>query len=433
MPVNDIITQAEYNNIRNKVIGVLGTGSGNSGYGQPLNSTAVALGNRVTINEYANLRFDIINAVVHQAGAAPTTVTVAAGNTVRFSAVDSPITTYDTLADALVANRFLLGAGQSAVAVPAGSPVSRNYTGVGGDVWNVSLSCTIQFNWPNANAARHFFNSGGQIRIASTRSGGSLGTTQATTWTSILSSAGTQSFGGNSPATNWFTLTNSFQQYYSLAGSSPYGSNSYALQARVVDVANNSTGGAASAEIRVVFTDGYNDPDPAGAPQFAPVDAVDGNFSIATSLLFATGVLVPSGFGNFSVTQPAVTFGSILSSGEAPAAPAAAVVTSISANGATGDTVSFGSSQSSGYSFSTTFRVNCAQGSGTISVSAIGFAGSASASVSPSSFAISAGQSQVVTLSGSVGPGSVTNPWTWTATVSGGSGGSFTYVVHRGI
>jgi hypothetical protein len=67
MPVNDIITQAEYNNIRNKVIGVLGTGSGNSGYGQPLNSSAVALGTRVTVNEYANLRFDIINAWVHQA------------------------------------------------------------------------------------------------------------------------------------------------------------------------------------------------------------------------------------------------------------------------------------------------------------------------------------------------------------------------------
>ena len=93
MPVNDIITQAEYNNIRNKVVGVLSTGSGNSGYGQPLNSSAVALGNRVTINEYANLRFDIINAWVHQAGSAPSTVTVSEGGTIRFSAVDAPVTT----------------------------------------------------------------------------------------------------------------------------------------------------------------------------------------------------------------------------------------------------------------------------------------------------------------------------------------------------
>jgi hypothetical protein len=330
MPVNDIITQAEYNNIRNKVIDVLGTGSGTSGYGQPLNSSAVALGNRVTINEYANLRFDIINAWVHQAGSAPSTVLVTASDTVRFSAVDAPVTTYDALANTLISNRFLLGAGQSAVAVPTGGPSSRNYTGVGGDVWNSSISCTIGVNWPNANAARHFFNSGGLIRITSSRAAGSgsIGTTQATTWTTILNSAGTQSFGGNSPGTgttpsdgqNWYRLTNSFQQYYSLAGSSPYGSNSYNLRARVTDVANNSSGGAAAAQFLVVFNDGYVDPGTVIQPgesvarnpaDFPPGDAVDGNFSVAVSLVFATGVLVPSGFGNFTVTQPTVTFGAI--------------------------------------------------------------------------------------------------------------------------
>jgi hypothetical protein len=332
MPVNDIITQAEYNNIRNKVIGVLGTGSGNSGYGQPLNSTAVALGTRVTINEYANLRFDIINAWVHQAGSAPSTVTVLEGGTIRFSAVDAPVTTYDALADTLIANRFSVGAGQSAVAIPASSPRSRTWSGTGGDIWNASISCTIDVQWPSANAARFFFNSGGQIRITSSRSGGSS-TTQNTQWTSILSSAGTQSFGGNAPATNWYTLTNSFQTYYTLAGSSPYGSNSYNLQARVTDTANNSGGAAANSQFRVLLIDNYVDPGvvsgavafPAGTPvgsgtagggvqtatpaDFPPDDSVDGTFSIAVSLVYATGVLVPSGFGNFTVTQPTVTFG----------------------------------------------------------------------------------------------------------------------------
>jgi hypothetical protein len=324
MPVNDIITQAEYNNIRNKVIGVIGTGSGNSGYGQPLNSSAVAEGTRVTINEYANLRFDIINAWVHQAGSVPSAVAVTVSDTIRFSAVDAPVTTYDALANTLITNRFNLGAGQSAVAVPAGSPVSRNYTGVGGDVWNSSISCVIGVQWPNANAARHFFNSGGLVRITSSRApgSGSLGTTQATTWTTILNSAGTQSFGGNTPGTgtspmngqNWYRLTNSFQQYYTLSGSSPYGANSYNLQARVTDTADNSSGAAANSEFRVLFTDNYTDPVPGGGLSpalFPPGDAVDGNFSIAVSLVFATGILVPSGFGNFSVTQPTVTFGPI--------------------------------------------------------------------------------------------------------------------------
>jgi hypothetical protein len=341
MPVNDKISQADYNNIRNKVIGVLGTGSGNSGYGQSLNSSAVALGNRVTINEYANLRFDIINAWVHQAGSTPSTVTVSAGGTIRFSAVDAPVTTYDALANTLIANRFNLGAGQSAVAIPASSPRSRTYTGVGADFWNSSISCTIDVQWPSANAARFFWNSGGQIRITSSRTGGSA-TTQNTQWTSILSSAGTQSFGGNNPGTgtspmngqNWYRLTNSFQTYYTLAGSSPYGANSYNLQARVTDTADNSGGAAANSQFRVLFVDNYVDPGvapgssfPQGTPigpggagggvqtatpaDFPPDDKVDGTFSISVSLVFATGVLVPASRGNFTVTQPTVTIGTI--------------------------------------------------------------------------------------------------------------------------
>jgi hypothetical protein len=341
MPVNDIITQAEYNSIRNKVVSVLGTGSGNSGYGQTLNSTAVGLDSRVTINEYANLRLDIINAWVHQAGSTPTTVTVAEGNTIRFSAVDAPITTYDDLANTLIANRFNVGAGQSAVAIPASSPRSRTYTG-GSDIWNSSISCTIDVQWPSANAARFFWNSGGQIRITSSRTGGSS-TTQNTQWTSILSSAGTQSFGGNNPGTgtspmdgqNWYRLTNSFQTYYTLAGSSPYGSNSYNLQARVTDTADNSSGASANSQFRVLFVDNYVDPGvvagsvafPAGTPvgsgtagggvqtatpaDYPPDDSVDGTFSIAVSLVYATGVLVPGSLGNFTVTQPTVTFGAL--------------------------------------------------------------------------------------------------------------------------
>jgi hypothetical protein len=44
---------------------------------------------------------------------------------------------------------------------------------------------------------------------------------------------------------------------------------------------------------------------------YPPDDSVDGTFSIAVSLVYATGVLVPSGAGNFTVTQPTVTFGTL--------------------------------------------------------------------------------------------------------------------------
>jgi len=312
MAVNDKIKFSDYNNIRSKVEGIMGSGSVNSGYGQSLVSSAVADGNTVTINEWANLRYDIINARVHQTGSLPSPVAVVEGNTIRYSAVDAPVTTYDTLANSVVTDKFTVGAGQFATNVPS-DPSTRTGS------WVSSLSCTVQFYWANATQARYFFNSGGQVRVTASRSGG-VSSQQNTSWTSLLSSTGTQSFGGNNPGTgtspatgtNWYRCTNSFQTYYSASSSSPYGSNSYQLQSRTVDVASNASGTSASGEIRVLFTDGYVDPGPLGPP--FTTDVVDGTISVSVDLIYATGILYPTGFGNFTVTRPTVAISSITGS-----------------------------------------------------------------------------------------------------------------------
>lgn len=315
MAVNDIIKVTDYNNIRDKVISVMGTGSADYGYGQSLNSSAVGVSNRVTINEWTNLRYDLINAYVHQNGSTPSMVTVSDGGTIKFNATTAPVTAYDTLATSLVTNRFNIGSGQSGTSTPA-SPSSTTWPGPYGSTWTTKIACTINVNWANANQARYFFNSGGRIRITSSRSGGSS-TSQCTQWTSILSTAGMQDFGGNYPSTgispsnggNWYRLTNAFQQYYSRSGSSPYGSNTYKLSAKVTDVANNSSGTAAASQFYVEFIDNYVDPGPGGPP--FTVDAVDGTFTVSVSLFYATGVLVPASLGSFAVTQPTVSIGTI--------------------------------------------------------------------------------------------------------------------------
>ena len=315
MPVNDIITQAEYNNIRNKVLGVLGTGSGNSGYGQPFVSTAVAEGNSITINEYANLRYDIFSAYVHQVGSNPSTVTVVEGDTVRFSAIDAPVTTYDALANTLISNRFNVGAGQSATNIPT-APSSTTWPGIYGTSWNSLIQCTVTATWPDSNQARYFWNSGGQIRFTASRSGGSS-TTQNTQWTSILSTAGIQTYGGNNPGAgtspndgqNWYRCTNTRQLWYSQSGSSPYGSNTYKIYARTLDASNNSTGTARQGEWHIEFVDNYTDPFEFVSPP--PADSVDGTFTVAVSLQYATGILVPPSQGSFTVTLPTVTISAI--------------------------------------------------------------------------------------------------------------------------
>jgi hypothetical protein len=314
MPVNDPIRSLDYNNIRSKLVNTLGTGSATSGYGQPIVSSAVVDGNPVTINEWSNLRWDIVTARIHQTGSIPSTVVVGDGGTIRYSTVDAPVTTYDTLADTIIADRFALGAGQFATNVPS-APSSRNFS------WVNSASCTIQFFWSSSNQARWFFNSGGQVRVTASRSGGA-DRQQNTAWSSLLSSAGTISFGGNNPetgtspatGTNWYRCTNSFQEYYRATSSTPYGSNNYQLQARCVDVAANSTGIAASGEIRAVFTDGYTDPGdyPLDTPN--TVDGVDGTITVSVDLVFATGIRYPLGTGNFTVTLPTVAISSITGS-----------------------------------------------------------------------------------------------------------------------
>ena len=320
--VNSIIVQADYNSIRNKVIAVLGNGSGNSGYGQQARivSTAVAEGNKVTINEWANLRFDIINAYKHINGSNPVTAVVSEGNTIRYTSsftpdtgtLDVPQKQYDDWADNITANRFTVAGSESATT----SVTTSSRT----TAWASQCECVIQFYWANANDARYWFNSGGKIRISAARTGGA-GTAQNTSWTSLLSAAGTQNFGavvpnaGTSPndATNWYRTTNGFQTFYTATASSPYGSNNYRIQARCVDVPSNSGGTAASGEIRILFTDGYTDSGAGFDPNPPPGDVIDGTLTVSVSTLFATGIMVPSS-AVFTVTQPTIAIGAVTGS-----------------------------------------------------------------------------------------------------------------------
>jgi hypothetical protein len=323
MPAFAKISKTDYNNIRNKLVNIIGSGSADSGWGQTLISSSVDESNKITINEYNNLRFDIINAYKHIFGSNPIIVQPVEGNTVRYSetfvpntTTDAPVTQYDTYANTIINNRFTVDASQSGTfSWPA---TSTAWPGVYGAAWTSRIQCTVTASWPSATAARHFFNSGGEIRFAASRSGGS-GTQQNTAWTDLLSGAGTRAFGANKPSTgtspangqNWFRLTSSYQQWYSVSSSTPYGANNYVIFARTPAVANNSAGTASVVEFLLQFNDGYFDPGPNVPENPAPGDAVDGTFSISASHLFATGVLEPTGRGNFTVTQPTISLGVI--------------------------------------------------------------------------------------------------------------------------
>ena len=319
MAVNDKIFKADYNNIRNKVVGVLGvTTSGNSGYGQPVRSAAVSESDKVTINEWGNLYYDIVNCYVHQTGAAPGSPSSAVENATIAYRSTQPNYQYDDYANVIVANKFTVAGSQSFTT--AYGTTSQTWPGIYGSYWNTLIQCTITATWPTAAAARYFFNSGGEIRFSSSLTG-STANAQTIGWSSLLTAAGTKAFGGNKPGTgtspsdntNFYRLTNAYSIWTSSTGSGAYTSNIWRIQARS-NVLNNTAGGATQIEFLVQWVDGYIDYDigRSGPGQFTPPgDEVYGTVNLSVSTLAAIGTLVPSGAGAFAVTQPTITLGGI--------------------------------------------------------------------------------------------------------------------------
>jgi hypothetical protein len=303
--VGGIIEAVDYNSIRNKVIAVLGTGTGNTGYGQDprINSTAVSAGSAVTALQWQNLRWDLYNILLHQNGTAPSITLVNTGDTVRFG-VAHPNNAYDTLADTATTSRFNIGAGQF---IPSENLGSKTET----FAWSSQAYIDITYTFSTADAARYFFNSGGKINIQSSFTKISADS-QNIAWEVLLNSAGIQSFGGQTPTTgfspmngtNFYRLTNTFQTYHTSTSSSTYSSNNYRLQARS-NVADNSTGTANIVYIRVLFTDGYTDPgnSPGDTPNTG--DQVNGTLTVSSTMLRATGVMqTPPGVATFTIAGP---------------------------------------------------------------------------------------------------------------------------------
>lgn len=304
--VGQIISAVDYNTIQNKISRIMGVGVSTEGYGQSVASSQIVPDGitgilpNVLKSQWDALRFDIVNAIVHQTGSTPTITTVQTTDPIRYGPTH-PNFQYNTLADQAIAQRFALGTGQFIVEQPV-AQVSNMYV-QRTSAWSSSVSCDLTVTFSTVDRARFFFNSGGKIRLSSNRTGGST-TAQNTAWTNLLNAVGTVDFGGNSPAVNFYSLTNSLQTYYQSSSSSPYAGNQIRMQARC-NVSNNSAGTANILYFRVTWTDSYTDPYPFPPPS----DSVDGTLSLTVNEVRAAGSLLPS--GSFTITGPSYSITAI--------------------------------------------------------------------------------------------------------------------------
>jgi hypothetical protein len=294
MPAGSQIDDGELNSLQDRAQLLLGPGTGSRGYGQVLQSADVFAGNIITLAHFTSLRDDILSIRVHQDGTVPSTPSIARGQPINFNI----LTSFDSLLTTADANRFNIASGQSTVSAAANQTTSAT--------WSTQAQATLTVTFGNANQARYFFNSGGKIRFAGARSGGSA-TSQNNAWTNFLANVGTISFGANTgPFVNYYSLTNVYQTYSLNNLSTPYSANSLRLEVRS-DVADNSSGTATQVQIRITLRDDYTDP---GSP--APGDSVDGTLAFTIEELKASGSLYPS--GSWNIVSPSYSLSSISTS-----------------------------------------------------------------------------------------------------------------------
>tara|TARA_Y100000592_G_scaffold99521_1_gene175856 strand:- start:1190 stop:2122 length:933 start_codon:yes stop_codon:yes gene_type:complete len=223
----DTITASDYNTFATNVNTIIGTGSGDSGYGLS-EIAAVSAGNTITAAQWNSLLTGLQKAANHQG----TTLTNASnsvsqgGNILPLSNLEADIT--------LITTNKLTAAGSN-MATDTGITSSKTSS------WSGTENHIFTVTFASANAARHFFNSGGEIRLAASRSGGSS-TDQNTDWTNLLSNMGTVKFaegattytgsGGTAAAVGFDDLTTSNQQIFTATGSGSYSANDYTVNAK---------------------------------------------------------------------------------------------------------------------------------------------------------------------------------------------------------
>lgn len=328
MAVNpgDSITAAQYNGLQSRITQVLGNGSGNFGYGQSVASSQISAptspgagdGDTVTAAQLDNIRSDMNKAWVHQTGANIPIKNIDVGDVIGADvtgtdiiyqvgsenySVDSADNTggfndYLAKMDELETNRFDIDPGEDTIA----DLITDTRT----TSWNGTINCTFQATFTSADARRHFFNSGGEIRLSSAGANGSG--TKSADWSTIISNPGQIQFGynyttitGSSSGVTLGTignydLTATYQQIFEKQGTAAvYAENRYRISAR----ATNST----TIQFLIEFEDNDAGDQRAIPPgPFGPAQDEDVNLDVTVTLATRRA----SG-SNVSVSNPAVT------------------------------------------------------------------------------------------------------------------------------
>ena len=266
--------------------GSVSAGSLIFGYGETLLQAEVSAGNSITAAQWNNLYMMIQRCANHQGTSITLGGSVSAG---PHSAGDT-VAADGNLAAAITAIRNgKLNANASNMTLTA----RNNKSGTAS--WSATTTHSFTQTFASYDAARHFYNQGGNMQISASRSGGS-GTSQNTSWTNLLSGFGTITMKANTTTQSGSggTLGDSFDDVVSNAGStrtifSISDSGSYASNSYSITCAANAA--KTIYTWTITFTDGHTN-------SFS--DAVDGTLASNVSEYRATGTYINSAAPSYS-------------------------------------------------------------------------------------------------------------------------------------
>lgn len=220
----DTITATDYNNFVANINAVISTGSSDSGYGlTAINS--VSVGATISAAQWNSLLDGLQTAANHQG----TTLTNAS-NTVTTGGNILPLANLGTDIGLIDTNRLTADVANMSTGV-TGTSSTRS------TAWSGTVTHTFTVTYADANAARYFFNSGGKIKFAFSRSGGTA-SAQNTSWTNLLSGLGTIEFGAQAAqstgSSGFYDLTGTPASVYNSAvGAGAYSANDVDIAASV--------------------------------------------------------------------------------------------------------------------------------------------------------------------------------------------------------
>jgi hypothetical protein len=250
-----IIDSARFNNLQSRVALVLGTGAGTNGYGQTTTSSNVTSdgSDLVEASDINKIYTDMFNARVHQVGPGDISISqmvqnlnVVAENESFFvdnqgaqtadpDGAKKGLVDFENLMTNIETDKFLVHNSQASLESSINSVRTSN--------WNGLIFHELYITFESEDERRHFFNTGGQIRITAQNTLAS--TPKGLDWAALCSEIGTVVFDynttvstgdGSGSAIGNYDLTGSDQVVYQKVGSGTYSGiyagNLYTIKAR---------------------------------------------------------------------------------------------------------------------------------------------------------------------------------------------------------